>query len=81
MYVKIPFGLMNVGVNFQREMDIEFADEIDRFIVIYLDYIIVFSMRNEKHFLRLRNVFEKCIKCGISLNPKKNYFGLEKENF
>ena len=39
MYVKIPFGLMNVGATFQRAMDIAFVDGIGHFIVIYLDDI------------------------------------------
>ena len=43
LYVNMPFGLMNVGATFQREMDISFADEIGKFIVIYLDDIIVYS--------------------------------------
>ena len=37
MYVKIPFGLMNAGATFQREMDIAFLEDIGYFIVIYLD--------------------------------------------
>jgi hypothetical protein len=37
MYAKMPFSLMNHGATFQREMDIEFFDEKDKFIVIYLD--------------------------------------------
>jgi hypothetical protein len=43
MYAKMPFGLMNIGATFQREMDIVFADEKDKFIVIYLDDITVYS--------------------------------------
>ena len=59
MYVKIPFGLMNVGATFQRAMDIYFVDELGRFIIIYLDDITVFSKTNEEHLLHLRRFFEK----------------------
>ena len=41
MYVKMPFGLMNVGVTFQRAMDIAFSEELNYFIIIYLDNITV----------------------------------------
>jgi len=77
MYVKMPFGLMNVGATFQREMDIAFVDETRRFIVIYLDDVTIYSKSNEEHLLHLTRVFEKCRKFGISLNPKKSLFGLE----
>ena len=42
MYVKIPFGLMNFGANFQRDVDIAFSEELGYFIIIYLDDVIVF---------------------------------------
>ena len=35
MYVKMTFGLMNVGATFQRAMDIAFAKEIHEFLFIY----------------------------------------------
>jgi hypothetical protein len=71
MYAKMPFSLMNVGATFQREMDIVFADEKDKFIVIYLDDITVYSNSNKQHLEHLKKVFQKCRKFGISLNPKK----------
>jgi hypothetical protein len=77
MYVKIPFGLMNVGATFQREMDIAFVDDLGRFIVICLDDVIVYSKSDEEHLQHLKRVIEKCRKFGISLNPKKTIFGLE----
>lgn len=77
MYVKMPFGLMNVGATFQRAMDISFANEIGKFIVIYLDDITAYSKKDPEHLLHLRRVFEKCRRFGISLNPKKTLFGLE----
>ena len=77
MYVKMPFGLMNAGVTFQREMDIYFLDEIGHFIVIYLYDITVYSKTEEEHLEHLRKVFEKCRRFGLSLNPKKTVFGLQ----
>lgn len=41
MYAKIPFGLMNARATFQRPMDIAFVEEINKFVVIYLDDITV----------------------------------------
>ena len=43
MYDKMPFGLMNAGATFQRAMDIAFVGEKDKFMVIYMDDITVFS--------------------------------------
>ena len=80
MYVKMPFGLMNVGATFQREMDIDFSKEIGLFIAIYLDDITVYSKSDEEHFIHLRRVFEKCRKFGISLNPKKTLLAWKKVN-
>jgi hypothetical protein len=77
MYAKIPFGLMNVGATFQWAMDIAFVNEKDKFIVIYLDDITVFSDSDDQHLEHLRNVFQKCRKFGISLNPKKSNFGMQ----
>ena len=49
MYFKMPFGLMNVGATFQRAMDIAFSEEKDKYVVIYLDDITVFSKTNPYH--------------------------------
>jgi hypothetical protein len=43
MYDKMPFDLMNAGETFQRAMDIAFVGERDKFVVIYLDDLTVFS--------------------------------------
>ncbi len=77
MYTKMPFGLMNVGATFQREMDIDFSKEIHEFLVIYLDDLTTFSNSDQEHLDHLRQVFLICRKYGISLNPKKSLFGLE----
>ena len=80
MYDKIPFGLMNVGSTFQRAMDTTFSKEKDRFIVIYLYEITVYSKNDQRHLEHLKRVFQKCRKFGISLNPKKSNFYMKEGN-
>lgn len=58
-------------------MDITFSEEKDKFVVIYLDDITIYSKSNEKHLQHLERIFLKCMKFGISLNPKKSHFSLE----
>jgi hypothetical protein len=79
MYAKIPFGLMNAGATFQRAMEIAFIGERDKFVVIYLDDIIVFSRYNKENCNHLKKVFLKCIRFGLSLNPKKSLFSIKED--
>ena len=62
-------------------MDIAFADERDRFVVIYMDDITIYSRSDKEHIKHLERVFLKCIKYGISLNPRKSSFALEEGKF
>jgi hypothetical protein len=81
MYEKMPFGLMNVGETFQRDMDIAFIGEKDIFMAIYLDDIIVFSTSDDENLQHLKKTYEKCRRYGISLNPKKSQFSMEEGKF
>ena len=56
MYAKMPFGLMNAGATFQRAMDIAFVG--DKFVVIYLDDITVFSKSDEERLDHLKRNFD-----------------------
>jgi hypothetical protein len=77
MYAKMPFGLMNAEATFQQSMDIAFIGEKDRFLVIYLDDITVFSRSDKEHCCHLSKVFSKCRRFGISLNPNKSLFAMK----
>ena len=78
MYDKMYFGLMNAGATFQRAMDIAFVGENENFVVIYQDDITVFSRSDEDNLKHLRQIFIKCRKFGLSLNPKKSHFAMIK---
>ena len=77
MYSKMPFGLMNAGATFQRAMDIAFLEEKDKFVVVYLDDITVFSKSYENHLQHLERIFLKCMNFGVFLNSKKSHVALE----
>jgi hypothetical protein len=77
MYNKMPFGLMNARATFQRAIDIAFVGERDKFVIIYLDNLTVFYNSDAEHLVHLKQMFEKCRKFGLSLNPKKSYFAME----
>ena len=54
MYANMPFGLMNVGAIFQRDMNIAFVGEKDKFLVIYLNDIKVFSKYHDENLEHLQ---------------------------
>ena len=58
-------------------MDISFAGEIGKFVVIYMEDITVYSRSDREHIHHLEKKFMKCRKFSISLNPKKSNFVLE----
>lgn len=66
VYVKIPFGLTNVGETFKRAMDVDFSDIIETIKVVYQDDLTTFSKREEVHCLHLEKVFFRALEYGIS---------------
>jgi hypothetical protein len=56
---------------------LSFIGEKDKFVVIYLDDIAVFSKSDKEHYHHLKKVFIKCIKFGIFLSPKKSMFDMK----
>ena len=56
---------MNAWATFQRAMDIAFAEEKHKFVVVYMDDIIVYCRSDREHIKHLEKVFMKCRKYGI----------------
>jgi hypothetical protein len=73
-YCKMTFGITNVGATFQKEMEMAFKKMIDKFVLVYLDDITVYSKNVEDHFNHLGQVFLRCREFGVSLNPAKCFF-------
>ena len=58
-------------------MDFAFKELISKVIEIYQDDLTVFLKERSDHISHLRQVFIRCRKYGISLNPAKSIFGVD----
>ena len=68
---------MNARATFQRAMDIDFVEEKDNFVVIYMDDITFYSKSDKDHIKHLETIFLKCRRYGISINPRKSNFSMK----
>ncbi|GBG80636.1 hypothetical protein CBR_g31096 [Chara braunii] len=55
-FVVMPFGLCNAPGTFQHAMNRIFHDYLDKFVVVYLDHILIFSKSVEEHAQHLETV-------------------------
>lgn len=67
----MPFGIINVGSTFQKEMEMAFKNMIENFVLVYLDDIPIYSRNVVDNFDHLRLVFIKWKEYGVLFNPKK----------
>jgi hypothetical protein len=57
-YLVMSFGLMNVLAHFMYLMNSVFMPELDKFIVVFIDNILIYSRSMEEHEEHLRIVLQ-----------------------
>uniref|UniRef100_A0A8C5QDJ5 Gypsy retrotransposon integrase-like protein 1 n=1 Tax=Leptobrachium leishanense TaxID=445787 RepID=A0A8C5QDJ5_9ANUR len=73
-YVVMPYGLCNAPATFQHLVNDIFRDLLDRFVVIYLDDILIYSPTLEEHRKTVKEVLSR-------LRNHKLYAKLDKCSF
>lgn len=72
-----PFGLKGAGATFQKAMaEVVLRDYIYRFVLVYLDDIIIFSNSWEEHLRHLEMVMERLALHGLTCALSKCHFGV-----
>ncbi|GKU96255.1 hypothetical protein SLEP1_g9507 [Rubroshorea leprosula] len=80
-YVMMPFGLKNAGATYQKLVQIVFKLQIGRNIEVYVDDMIVTSVRAEDHIDDLSETFQNLRRAQMKLNPLKCTFAVESGKF
>ncbi|GBG73362.1 hypothetical protein CBR_g13082 [Chara braunii] len=73
-WVIMPFGLTNAPTTFQAAITNEFRAMLDRFVLVYLDDILVYSRTVEDHLEHLRRVLETLRRAKYKANRDKYEF-------
>ena len=58
-FTVVSFGLTNAPAYFMNMMNKVFMEELDKFVVVFIDDILVYSATVEEHEQHLRVVLEK----------------------
>ena len=80
-YRVMPFGLKNAGATYQRLMNRMFAPQIGRNVQVYMDNMLVKSLREEDHLKDLKEIFDTLRSYSMKLNPGKCTFGVTTRKF
>ena len=72
----MSFGLKNARATYQRLMNKMFIHQIRRNVQVYVDDMLVKSLRENDHLNNLRETFNTLHSYNMKLNPNKCVFGV-----
>jgi hypothetical protein len=70
----MPFELTNIPTTFQTIINDILQEHLDKFVVTYLDNILIYSKTLEKHRKHVHIVLQTLEKANLLIEPKKCEF-------
>ena len=70
----MPFGLCNASATFQRLMNYALQEFLGKFVLVYLDDIIIYSKTFEQHLDHVQQVFTALRNANLKIKLKKCFF-------
>ncbi|KAG7578456.1 Reverse transcriptase domain [Arabidopsis thaliana x Arabidopsis arenosa] len=80
-YKVMPFGLKNAGATYQRLVNKMFAEQLGRTVEVYIDDMLVKSLKADENVQNLRQCFDVLNKYQMKLNPAKCTFAVTSGEF
>ncbi len=80
-FTVMPFGLCGSPGTFQRMMNYVLKDHIGKFVLVYMDDIIIYSKSPEEHMKHIRIIFEELRKYSLKIKLKKCEWCMEELPF
>ena len=80
-YRVLPFGLKNAGATYQRLVNRMFQKQIGTFMEVYIDNMLVKSIKSKLHITYLAEAFQVLRSYNMKLNPAKCAFGVSTGKF
>ncbi|KAL1129487.1 hypothetical protein AAG570_012432 [Ranatra chinensis] len=80
-FVRMPFGLKNAPITFQRMIDDLLLGLDESFVQAYMDDLIIFSKTEIEHIKHLEKVKNRLKEFGLRISSDKSYLGLEEVKF
>ncbi|KAF9760552.1 Retrovirus-related Pol polyprotein from transposon, partial [Nosema granulosis] len=74
-FTRMPFGLINAPATFQRIMNRILKPFIGKFVMVYMDDIVIYSKTKEEHSRHVKEVIQTVEEFGLTLNKAKCEFG------
>ena len=80
-YRVMPFGLKNTGATYQRLVNRIFQKQIGIFMEVYIDDMLVKSIKAKLHITHLAEAFQVLKSYNMKLNPAKSTFEVSARKF